>query len=445
MKPIIKIENLNVTYFMGKSNEVRALSDISLEIYPEEFIIFFGPSGCGKSTLLYSIAGLETNFQGDIYIEDKNLAKLNRKELVIHHQKTAGMIFQAFHLISSLSVIKNVVLPQIFINVPKKDRKKKALELLEYFGVKEQIRKLPTELSGGQQQRVAIARSLINDPTILMADEPVGNLDSKSAQGVMDLLKNLNDKNKKTIILVTHNPALLSYAHRIFYMKDGRIIEARVNKNIHSITLPGVEIKPEEISKELELLIKTFSSLSPSQVGNLLIPFKAKQIVSEVLIGMTNEEVGRIEKRVENLLMTGVYDTNATASFLDEEVEKGGAGMDRRTAEKIAVKINEITKEIKLLEEEENKLKMIKQTDIGSEVMQVRHYLLDAFEVDIKNFLALEILNEAIKARLSNDIDRAAFQKKLDLPIRQGGVGLDKRMAKKMAKRLELLILGKYK
>lgn len=445
MKPIIKIENLNVTYFMGKSNEVRALSDISLEIYPEEFIIFFGPSGCGKSTLLYSIAGLETNFQGDIYIEDKNLAKLNRKELVIHHQKTAGMIFQAFHLISSLSVIKNVVLPQIFINVPKKDRKKKALELLEYFGVKEQIRKLPTELSGGQQQRVAIARSLINDPTILMADEPVGNLDSKSAQGVMDLLKNLNDKNKKTIILVTHNPALLSYAHRIFYMKDGRIIEARVNKNIHSITLPGVEIKPEEISKELELLIKTFSSLSPSQVGNLLIPFKAKQIVSEVLIGMTNEEVGRIEKRVENLLMTGVYDTNATASFLDEEVEKGGAGMDRRTAEKIAVKINEITKEIKLLEEEENKLKMIKQTDIGSEVMQVRHYLLDAFEVDIKNFLALEILNEAIKARLSNDIDRAAFQKKLDLPIRQGGVGLDKRMAKKIAKRLELLILGKYK
>lgn len=445
MKPLIKIEHLSVIYFLGKSNEVRALFDISLDIYPEEFIIFFGPSGCGKSTLLYSIAGLETNTQGNIYIEDKNLALFNHKEMIHLHQKTVGMIFQAFYLIPSLTVIKNVVLPQIFINASKKDRKARAMELLEYFGVKEQVKKLPTELSGGQQQRVAIARSLINDPAILMADEPVGNLDSKSAQDVMNLLKTLNEKQKKTIILVTHNPALLSYAHRVFYLKDGRIIDTKVNKNVHGIELPQVEIKPESISREMELLIKTFSSLSPGQVGNLLIPFKAKQIVSEVLMGMTNEEVSSIEKKVENLLMTGVYDSNATMNYLDEEREKGGLGMDSRTAEKIAEKIKEIIKEIKVLEEEENKIKLKQGIDSGSEVMQVRHYLLDAFEIEVKNFIVLEVINQAIKDRLASVIDRATFQKRLDLPIKEGGASLDKRIAKKMAKRLELLILGKYK
>ncbi len=444
MDPIIKIDKLNVTYFMGKANEVRALSDINLEIFPEEFVIFFGPSGCGKSTLLYSISGLETNIQGDIYIEGKNLSHFKKAEYLNFHRSVIGMIFQAFYLIGSLTVAKNVTLPQVFLNIGKKERRQRAMDLLDYFGVKAQAKKLPAELSGGQQQRVAIARSLINDPKILMADEPVGNLDSKSAQDVMDLLKSLNEKQKKTVILVTHNPAFLSYAHRVVYLKDGRIIEIRVNRQVHGVRLEQAEARPN-ISKELELLIKTFTSLSPSQIGNLLIPFKAKQIVSEALIGMTTEEIDKIDKKVENLLMTGIYDTDTMMQFLDSEVEKGGLGMDKRSAVKIADKVKEIIKEIKILEEEENKLRFKATADTGSEVMEIRHYLLEAFDIKISNFLALETFNQAIRDRMANIMDRDAFRARLDLSVKEGGVGLDKRTAKKVAKRMELLILGKYK
>jgi len=444
MQPIIKVEHLNVIYNLGKSSEYRALSDINLEIYPEEFVIFFGPSGCGKSTLLYSISGLETNIQGNVIVDGKNIALFDKKEILKFHRKTIGMIFQAFYLIASLTVQKNVALPQIFINGDKKERTKRALELLEYFGVGKQARKLPTELSGGQQQRVAIARSLVNDPAILMADEPVGNLDSKSSQDVMDMLKTLNEKEKKTVILVTHNPAFLSYAHRVFYLKDGHLIETRVNKNVHGVQIPVAENKPN-ISKELELLIQTFSSLSPNQIGNLLIPFKAKQIVAEALIGMTTEEIEKIEKKVENLLMTGVYDTESTFEFLDQSMDKGGADLDKRTARKLADKIKDIVGEIKRLETEENKIKMHITPDTGSEVMEVRHYLLDEYDVEIKNFIVLEVLDRAIKERLDNVIDRDTFRKRINAPLRRGGAGINKRTAKKMGKRLELLILGKYK
>ncbi|NTU98761.1 ABC transporter ATP-binding protein [Candidatus Falkowbacteria bacterium] len=445
MQPLIKVEHLNVIYNLGKSSEYRALNDINLEIYPEEFIIFFGPSGCGKSTLLYSISGLETNTQGNIYIDGKNLTLFNKNELLTFHRKTIGMIFQAFYLIASLTVQKNVALPQIFMNSDKKARTKKALEMLEYFGVSKQARKLPNELSGGQQQRVAISRALMNDPTILMADEPVGNLDSKSSQDVMDMLKLLNENEKKTIILVTHNPAFLSYAHRVFYMKDGVITETRVNRHVHGVHIAtDDEVKPN-ISRELELLISTYSSLSPSQIGNLLIPFKAKQIVSEALIGMTTEEVGKIEKKVENLLMTGVYDNDSTFEFLDQSMEKGGADLDKRTAKKIADKIKDIIGEIKKIEDEENKIRLRISPNAGGEVMEVRHYLLDSYDIEVKNFIVLEVIDRAIKDRLDNVIDRDVFRKRLNAPLRRGGAGLNKRVAKKMSKRLELLILGKYK
>jgi len=442
---IIKIEKLNVVYGLGKSNEVQALRDISLEIYPGEFIIFFGPSGCGKSTLLYSIAGLETNIQGNIYIDGKNLSKLPDKEIELFHQKKTGMIFQAYYLISSLTVLKNVILPQIAIGANKTERTAKAMKLLQHFGVKEQAQKLPTELSGGQQQRVAICRALVNDPDILLADEPVGNLDSKSAEDVMSLLKNLNKEQKKTIILVTHNPAYLNYAHRVFYMKDGFIIKTKVNKAVNQIVAVAKEAEPEpSIAKDLELLARTYSSISSAQIGNLLIPFKAKQIVSEILTGMTSEEISKIEKKVEDLLITGINNSDAVVRYFDEDIEEGGLGMDKRTAENLAEKIKDIVQEIKTLEEQDNKIRL-KQAYISNEIEELRHYLLDVFAVELKNYTALTAMNKIIKERMENKIDRVALQKRLDLPVEKGGVGLDKRIAKKVAKRLELLILGKYK
>lgn len=444
MEPIIKIEKLNVAYFLGRANEVRALKDVSLDIYPGEFIIFFGPSGCGKSTLLYSIAGLETNIQGSVFINNKNIANFKHKELEKFHQKEIGMIFQAYYLINSLTSIDNIILPQIFLEANSEERKKRATILLEHFGVKQQASKLPTELSGGQQQRIAICRSLINDPNILLADEPVGNLDSNAAQDVMNLLKELNDSQKKTIVLVTHNPAHLNFAHRVFYMRDGGIIDVKVNRAI-SRDMPAAAMGATlNISRDMELLLRTYSSLSSAQVGNLLIPFKAKQIVSDVLIGMTAEEVGRIENKVEELITRGINDNEETFKFFDVGPKEGGMDLDKRTAANLTKKIKELIAEIKVLEAEEEKLGKGGVSASG-EVMKIRHYLLNFFKVDIKDFAALEVMDRALNERLANKIDKKAFQDRIDLPIEQGGVGIDRRIAKKMSQRLELLILGKFR
>jgi len=444
-KPIIKVKNLNVTYFLGKPNEVKALKDINLKIYPGEFIIFFGPSGCGKSTLLYAISGLESNIMGEVLFEGKNINQFSYKELEKYHQEKTGLVFQAFYLINSLSVLKNVILPQVACGVKKVKREKRAKELLQHFGVLEQENKLPNELSGGQQQRVAISRALVNNPDILFADEPVGNLDSRSADDVMALIRNLNENQKKTVILVTHDPSHLNLADRVFYMKDGLIVKTRV---INAINEAVVASREEErkpgLSKELELLARTFSSISGSP-GNLLVPFKSKQIVTEVLSGMTEEEIAGIEKKVEDLLLRGIHEEDSLLNYLDVAVEKGGLGLDRRTSMKLANQIKSIVKEIKYLEAEEKRMEIEHKFDINKEAIQIRYYLLGAYGIKIEEPTVLEIIDEAIKDRLSKKIDKRAFQERIDFPIKRGGAGLDKRLAKKMAKHLELLILGKYR
>ncbi len=451
MDPIIKIRNLDVIYFLGKSNEVHALKDINLEIYSGEFIIFFGPSGCGKSTLLYSIAGLERNIHGHIFIDKSDLAQMKAGELEEFHREKMGMIFQAYYLIASLSVLNNVILPQVFLKKSlREERKKRAMELMEHFGVARQADKLPNELSGGQQQRVAICRSLMNNPDLIFADEPVGNLDSKSSDEVMALLSELNENQKKTIILVTHNPEHLRYAHRIFFMKDGRLIETKVNKvvdrRIENLVKQEekVEQKPA-VSKELELLLRTYSGLSSAQAGSLLVPFKAKQIALEALLGMTTEEIEQITKRVEYLLLRGIDNSDELYKFLDMEIAKGGMGFDKRTAEKLYEKIKSIVTEIKYLEAQEIEAKQNKLIDTEEEIVQVRQYLLDAFDMEIQNLDVLKIFDNAVKQRIENVMDRGAFEKVIDMPLKRGGAGLNRRMVKKISSRLELLILGKYK
>src|SRR3989338_6774287 len=214
--PLIKIDKVSVVYDKGRPSEMVALKGISLEIYPEEYIIFFGPSGCGKSTLLYTIAGLEVPDSGRIIVDGRDLAGLSKSDFVAYHRSRMGMVFQAFYLISSLSVLDNVILPQMFLQERAVKRKERGTKVLERFEIANLANRLPTELSGGQQQRVAICLAVINDPPILFADEPVGNLDSRSAEKVMDLLYELNTRDKKTVILVTHDSRYLHYAHRVF-------------------------------------------------------------------------------------------------------------------------------------------------------------------------------------------------------------------------------------
>ena len=219
---LIKIENASKSFGTGDA-AVVVLKDINLEINSGEFVIFFGPSGCGKSTLLNCICGLEVPDKGKVVVRGEDISKLSRQDLARFRNKKIGIIFQSFNVLKSFNVLENIALPQTFAGVSKDRRMKRANHLLDMFGLTHLGNRIPTEISGGQQQRVAIARSLVNNPWILIADEPTGNLDSKASFEVMDLLENLNTKSKRTVILVTHNPEHLKYAHRVIHLKDGEI------------------------------------------------------------------------------------------------------------------------------------------------------------------------------------------------------------------------------
>ncbi len=444
VEPIIRTKNLEVIYNLGRSNQVNALGKIDLEIYPGEFIIFFGPSGCGKSTLLYSIAGLERGVMGDIFIDGKNFSDFKKTDFDHFRQSKMGMVFQAFHLIPSLNILSNIVLPQFSLGTSKQFREEKARQLLEYFGIAAQEKKLPPELSGGQQQRVAIARALMNDPDIIFADEPTGNLDSKSTKDVLQVLYNLNAEQKKTVILVTHSPDMLSYAHRVFYIKDGKIIDVKVNKAPAAMP-KSAESKPKESvptpSRDLELLAKTYTNLDFKMENSLLVHFKAQQIVNDVMTEMTSAEIDLILAQVE-FILSETRDEKTLKKYLDDNIKNGGLGLDKRTAAKLTEKILAIIDEIKLLKSDDRKAK--KETDTDHEVKQLRHYLFDIFDVKISNSIALARINEFIRERLDNKIDAKQLEVKLDLPISKKGAGLDSRLAKKLARRIDLVLLGKY-
>ncbi len=443
MQPLVKVENLDVIYFLGKSNQVNALTKINAEIYPGEFVIFFGPSGCGKSTLLNSIAGLEQATHGNVFVDDKNLTKFNQKELEDYRQRKIGMIFQAYYLINSLSVLKNVTLPQLSLNAPIKEREEKAMKLLEHFGIGPQALKIPSELSGGQQQRVAISRSLINNPEIILADEPTGNLDSKSDFDVMELLKEMNSKDKKTVILVTHSPAHLHYANRVFFLKDGMIIDTKVNRALAITEQAGVTVAGTQplMNKDLELLTKTFAMLT-NATADQLIPIKAQEIVTESLTNMTAEEMAILNKKVEVMLQKRLSTSEEIFKYLDRDDAQGGLAMNKIQAQKLADKIAKIVAEIKILEKDEKIAGQGHQED--AEVKEIRHYLFDVFDIKVANMEAVWNVNRTIKERLENKINLAEAQKRFDLSVIQGGAGMDKRLARKAARRLELLILGKY-
>lgn len=228
--PVIKVVNVGKKFELGKIT-VDALESVNLEIYSGEFVMFFGPSGCGKSTLMSMIACLQPPTTGKIYVRGEDITGLNDDQLAAHRRTKIGMVFQAFNLISSMNVVENIALPLTFARINKARRMSRAENLLETVGMSEYKKHTPAELSGGQQQRIALARSLVANPWIVLADEPTGNLDSKSADEVMRLLISLNRKSKRTVILITHNPDYLVYADRVFHMRDGRLVDVEVNAN----------------------------------------------------------------------------------------------------------------------------------------------------------------------------------------------------------------------
>ncbi len=231
--PVIQLKSVTKKYFVG-NDELTVLDNVSLEIYPGEYVMFLGPSGSGKSTILNTICGLEPPTSGEVIIRGENVAKLNGKELAKFRRSKIGIVFQQFNLIKSFKVWENVAFPLTNDGVPFRRRHERALKLLAMLGLDKYANRLPTELSGGQQQRVAIARAMATNSWIVVADEPTGNLDSKAAKEVMEILARLNIKSKRTVILVTHNPDYKIYPHRIFYVKDGRIENVLVNRQIEN-------------------------------------------------------------------------------------------------------------------------------------------------------------------------------------------------------------------
>lgn len=218
---ILKIENLKKVYGSGET-EVKALDDISFQVEEGEFIAIIGPSGSGKSTLLHSIAGLEKPTSGKVYFYDKDIYKMNKKELTILRRQKIGIIYQFYNLIPTLNVEENITLP-IELDRKKIDTKKLD-EIIKFLGLEKRKKHLPNELSGGQQQKVAIGRALMIKPTIILADEPTGNLDSKSSEEIMQVLKKANKDYKQTIIMITHNLEIAKLADRIIKIEDGKII-----------------------------------------------------------------------------------------------------------------------------------------------------------------------------------------------------------------------------
>lgn len=220
---IIKLKDIHKTYFLGEI-ELNVLKGIDLSIEREDFIAIMGPSGSGKSTLMHIIGALDVPTKGSVYIEGEDISTFSEDELSLVRGKKIGFVFQQFNLLHNLTALENVVLPMIFQKVPEKTRIKRAKEMIASLGLEKRMNHRPAELSGGEKQRIAIARALANDPDIIIADEPTGNLDSVTGKKIMEILINLYKKEKKTIIIVTHDAVVGNYAEKLIKIKDGEII-----------------------------------------------------------------------------------------------------------------------------------------------------------------------------------------------------------------------------
>ena len=223
-KPIIDVQDAWKIYQMGEV-EVPALRGLSLKIYKGDFAVIMGPSGSGKSTAMHCIGCLDLPTKGQVFLDGKDISKMSESRLAQIRGKKIGFVFQTFNLINTLNAIENVTLPMIFKDEFVPEKPEKAKKILKMVGLGERMHHRPTELSGGEQQRVAIARALANDPEIILADEPTGNLDSEMGKQIIDLLLELHKKQKKTLIIVTHDSrfAKLKGINRLFLLKDGKV------------------------------------------------------------------------------------------------------------------------------------------------------------------------------------------------------------------------------
>ncbi|MDD2482775.1 MAG: ABC transporter ATP-binding protein [Candidatus Shapirobacteria bacterium] len=420
MEAIVKIKNLKVIYNLGKLNEYSALKDINLEIYPGEYVTFFGPSGCGKSTLLYTIAGLEFPTSGEVIVNQQNPSQLKNKELVNFHRYTVGMVFQAYYLIPQLNILNNVLMPRIFSGDEIEKRTQKANELMNRFGIIDLAKRRPSQLSGGQQQRVAIARALVNDPLILLADEPVGNLDSKNSEIVLKLIDDIHRTEKKTIIHVSHNPKDLEFSDRIFYMKDGQI--EKIVENKRRITNP-------DINSESDSLSKAYPYLDKNEIG-------AKLILNQIISDYSIETQQRMEKEITRFIK-GEINKNKLIQLFDNSQENGGFDLYKQTAKKMADLVDNLTKNLDIEEKETEQ-----ENTLQKRVNKIKSYLCEKYNLNL-NFEQVERLEEMLTERFNFKLSEIRFNQKIIKNWKDGGLGINKRTVNKICREIKLVMFNK--
>ena len=247
--PMIRVKNLYKIYEVG-TNKVYALNGVDFTMYKGEFCAIVGPSGSGKSTLLNMLAGLEKPTKGEIIVAGKHMERMNENELVAFRRENVGFIFQSYNLLKTLNAVENVALPLSFRGVSKKIRNEKAQKYLKLVGLEKQMKHMANAMSGGQQQRVGIARALVVNPKIIFADEPTGNLDSKTTMEILKLMRRIVREQNQTLVMVTHDNHLATFADRQFHIVDGKILKIEEQHHPDQEEYQDKEIQDKEIQKE---------------------------------------------------------------------------------------------------------------------------------------------------------------------------------------------------
>ncbi len=429
-EPIIQLKDLEITYNLGKVNEYKATMGVSMEIYPGEFVAFFGPSGCGKSTIFYSILGILPPSGGELYVKGENPYSFSPEEMVNFQTSTIGIIYQAFFLINSISVIDNVVLPQTFHGVPPGKRRAWGMEILKRFEMEMHAEKFPDNLSGGQSQRVSVSRAMVNNPNILLADEPTGNLDSVSTKQVMDALAEINAKDKKTVIIITHNAAQLSYCHRVFYMKDGKLQRTVPNPDKKQIAKID---KQKILVTEMDQLSKIFPYLSP-------IELKVKSIINYLTQDMDYDQLLRMEE-FTSLVIERKVSREEYAKMLSRRYHEGGVGLSPNLAAVMSEKVEKI-----LLQAEDARRfrRRFSANNFFSHekklIDNLSGFLIGEYKGEL-NQIQKKRLRELVYNRISGLDRREDFENHLRIPIEEGGVGLSRQPARAMTFYFEKLLI----
>ncbi len=428
-KPLIVARDLSIIYNKGKQNEFKALSGVNTDIFEGEYIILFGASGSGKSTLMYSIQGSLPPGEGTLLIRGDDIYAYPPSERVYFQRHVMGIIFQQFNLIPSLSVLDNVALPMIFANADRQTRERRAQSLLDRFGVGHVSHKIPAMLSGGQQQRVSVARSMINDPKILLADEPTGNLDSVSTQQVMDKIDEINTFDRRTIIMVSHNAAHLSYAHRVYYLKDGLVVREVVNPQ-------RKQIKPV---REGETIVTELEQLARLYPYDSIPSLRVKSLVNYLTQDYTFDQIVRLE-HVLKLYISGKIDEKTMYKGLIRSYEEGGVDIEPKTAKKM-------TSTAKLLIEQSADIRRYRAKKDNDNIFFSQYDLAIRLHDHIKKLYGLKLtkelsdyLVEMIADRVTGVTSEDDFNERLQRKPKTGGLGFNESCADDITRYFEKMI-----